>query len=651
MRTGLAGPLFWYEPGVALADVGGTFARTTHSARYYDINGVVQNVGAGTLRDGHYVTAPVSAVNPTGKLRTALVEGILKTNLALRSEDPNVASHSQFQSTLSANTDVAPNGLTTADRLFETAVTGDHHDRQNFTVTANATYSYSRFLHAGNNRTWACLIIRGGAPVTTNRCEAWFNLATGAKGSVRNIGSATGTKSFIEPLGGGWYRCTVTGAINGGITAVDGVTSTSTGDLVAGTGGSVGDATAYIIIWGEQFEDNSPFPSSYAFGATGATTQSRNPDILDFSVPAGMAAPVPLTSYMKFVELGDVALGNTRIWQIAVVGSPTPNANTIRVISDGTKYVAIAHDAADAFAAQANGQAGVQYGDVVELRLLLERDLVDATKWTMRIGQSVNGGTEVLGAKSAAFTMNTWNTAGSPKISVMSRYGIPASEVGALASLKFAYGAKSMDEMRDLQRFAVKQRDGEFVHLIELDFASGPIRLSTGAQDLDWGGFTWEAVGGALEFGGIEETADSKGQGVDINISGVDQSILAVLLGSQYRGRTAKVYRAHLDPTAGKVLDSPLLLFQGLQLSPYQVEEEQQRTGGTVKISTRLSGYFGVERVRGIQTNVVSHGHEFSGETFFQHVASIANSKVYWGTALPRVATRKGSSDRSATRT
>lgn len=182
---------------------------------------------------------------------------------------------------------------------------------------------------------------------------------------------------------------------------------------------------------------------------------------------------------------------------------------------------------------------------------------------------------------------------------------------------------------------------GELVHFVELDFASGPVRLTTAAQDLDWNGQTWQAVGGALDISGVEETGDAKSQGVDLRLSGVDQSVLAVLLGSNYRGREAKVYQAYLDQTSG-VVTGAYLLHQGLQLAPYTVDEERTRNGGTVRISTRLANYFGVRRVRGIQANLISHQHVHPGDTFFQHTAALANTKVYWATPVPTSFNRGG---------
>lgn len=200
-----------------------------------------------------------------------------------------------------------------------------------------------------------------------------------------------------------------------------------------------------------------------------------------------------------------------------------------------------------------------------------------------------------------------------------------------------------MSPIRTAPQWVVEQDSAEFVHLLELNFASGAIRLCTAAQDIFWNFQTWEAIGGLLEMGGIEETTDGKGQGVDLKLSGVDQTVLSVLLSSQYRGRAVKLWRAHLDSTTGLLGGEPLLLFQGLQLSPYTIEETREFGGGTVTVSTRVSGYFGVERVRGIQSNLMSHQHHFAGDTFFKNTALLANVKIHWGTQAPlHVGNRSG---------
>lgn len=179
---------------------------------------------------------------------------------------------------------------------------------------------------------------------------------------------------------------------------------------------------------------------------------------------------------------------------------------------------------------------------------------------------------------------------------------------------------------------AIESDVAEFVHLIELDFSGGFLRINTGAEDLSWNGFTWTAVGGNLSFPGVQETNDIKSQGIKMEISGVDLSLVATLLTNSFRGRTVKIWRAHLNSSTGAIIADPPLLFSGLQLASYEVEEEIRRDGpNTVRITTTLSGLLGIERVVGIQTGLTAHQHHYPGDLFFQHTAQLAHRVVSWG--------------------
>lgn len=173
----------------------------------------------------------------------------------------------------------------------------------------------------------------------------------------------------------------------------------------------------------------------------------------------------------------------------------------------------------------------------------------------------------------------------------------------------------------------------EIVYFLSLDFSGGTIYICTAAQNILWNAITWEAVGGALKVGNIEESKDSSGQGVDLELSGVDQTILAALLSNDYRGRVCQIYYAHLSPTTGAVVDAPQLMLEGLQLSSFEVTEQRDsRTGGTVTIKTRIKGRMGIDRRKGIQSSLVSHQHYYPGDTFFQNALALMNQRLAWGT-------------------
>ncbi len=156
--------------------------------------------------------------------------------------------------------------------------------------------------------------------------------------------------------------------------------------------------------------------------------------------------------------------------------------------------------------------------------------------------------------------------------------------------------------MRSLNSAAVAALEAasgeERVFLIALDFSGGMLYFSTGSRDLDWSGLTWVAVGGALAIGPVEESDDLKGAGVDLVLSGVNQTIASTLLSQQYRGRSMQVWQALLDPVSGQVVDT-IELFNGLQLGNYEVKEEAQRGRPTTStIQTRGRHRLSVDEFR-----------------------------------------------------
>ncbi len=175
----------------------------------------------------------------------------------------------------------------------------------------------------------------------------------------------------------------------------------------------------------------------------------------------------------------------------------------------------------------------------------------------------------------------------------------------------------------------------ERTFLLKFDFSGGPVYFSTGSRDLDWDGQTWTAIGGGLTVGGIEESGDLKGQGVDIILSGADTAIVAVLLGQKFRGRGLRIWQSILNQTTGVVVDS-IELFNGLQLDNYIVEERIVRGQPlTATIRTRGRHRLSTKEFRGIRANLHSHQQHYNGDTFYAHTASLATRKVYWGTDAP----------------
>lgn len=600
MRRFSKGPntLFEYRAGMDIADLGGIHTRADAStcASYKNGQGTLKYAAANVVRDGHFV----------GGSRYLLLE-TSRRNEMLRSQELENAAWTKQGSTISANVTTAPDGTETADKIVETATT-DAHNVSQVSATApadNAVVALSAFVRISDSRQWTQLVLRR-KDNTFARC--WFNLSTKTVGTKE----AGLERAGIETdWAGGWVRVWVTGNVLTGATTVAGYVTVSTGDGVDVYAGNTANG---LYVWGIQLEIGK-FPTSYI--PTVASTVTRASDLLYFNYSH---VPQELTTYCKFIDLGSgIATDFPGVWGM---GLAVPRLMLYNNQTGGGGFGVNHHNGTTTV--EASGPANAAFSNIVEARSVL------AANGSVTIGQVTNGAAETVGGPTGAAALaGAWSQT---RLYVGTNGSTPGA-VG-IEALIVVKGTQSMATMQYDYFTAMAAESAEFVHLLEFTFSSGTVRLSTGAQDLSWNSQMWEAVGGLLSFGGVEETNDMRSQGVEVSISGVDQTVLSSLLNNSYRGRTVKIYRAHLNRSTGKLVGDPLLLFQGLQVSPYNVEEERSsRSGGTVKISTRVVGLLGVPRQRGIQASLASHQHYFNGDVFFQHVSNLANRKIYWGTA------------------
>jgi hypothetical protein len=237
----------------------GAITRSTIGT-YFDIAGIMQTAAIDAVRINY---------DPyTHEFLGLLIENAT-TNLLLQSQDFDNASYwSKTRTTITANAVLAPDNTTTADKLIEdTTASSSHYISQNQTLTANLFYTMSVYakaaersrivLRVGNSGSW----VAGSAAVG-------FDLSTGILFSVSGDSTSSGT---IQPVGNGWYRCS--------ITAQFGATTTSGGlviNLDDGTGITyTGNGTSGVYIWGSQLEAGSTI-SSYIKTTTAAVTRAAD---------------------------------------------------------------------------------------------------------------------------------------------------------------------------------------------------------------------------------------------------------------------------------------------------------------------------------------------------------------------------------------
>ena len=155
--------------------------------------------GASTALTSGGVIVPFVANAPPITDRGLLLEPAA-TNLALRSQALDNVSWTKNGSTITLDAAPGPDGTTTMNKIVESAAASVHGVSQLLTLVSGAPATQSVVAKAGE-RTW--MSMTEGNNVTAT---AWFNLATGAVGTVSGTGSPS---AAILPLAGGAYRCSL----------------------------------------------------------------------------------------------------------------------------------------------------------------------------------------------------------------------------------------------------------------------------------------------------------------------------------------------------------------------------------------------------------------------------------------------------------
>jgi len=177
-------------------------------------------------------------------------------NLLVYSDAINNATGWTVSNSL-VSADVAINPLTAvndADLLVENAATDEHFVHTTSpTLASGAAYTFSVYAKA-DERNRIYLRMNSGGAFDADQ-EAWFHLS-GPAGTASNANA--GTTARIEPLDGGWYRCSITA-----ITDNSGTVQCDIGlAAVAGQSSYAGNGTSGLFIWGVQLEASS-LPSGY----------------------------------------------------------------------------------------------------------------------------------------------------------------------------------------------------------------------------------------------------------------------------------------------------------------------------------------------------------------------------------------------------
>ena len=213
-----------------------------------------------------------------------------RENLQVYSEQFDNSAWGKVNSSVSANSGVAPDGSNNADKLIADT-SNDKHYIQDVTSSLTGVHRASVFAKAdGYNYVEVGERGTGGA-------RAVFNLSTGV---IETEISSPNAK--IENFGNGWYRCSIEETMSSSIFAFRIAVSDNTTSDSSWTGNGIDG----ILIWGAQLEEGS-YETSYIHTPTNATV-TRSADICNDS---GTSAEFNDSEGVLFAEVEFLDNANT----------------------------------------------------------------------------------------------------------------------------------------------------------------------------------------------------------------------------------------------------------------------------------------------------------------------------------------------------
>lgn len=150
---------------------------------------------------------------------------------------------------VTTNATTAPNGISSAEKLYEAAFTGVH-DRYQEIASVSGPHTFSVYLKKAERNYVSISLAQAGF---FNGGQVVVNLNAGTVVSATNLNSATNTSGTVTAVGNGWYRCSVTTTVVGTVTAYAAIVLMNDSLSMS----YVGDGVSGIFAWGAQVESGS----------------------------------------------------------------------------------------------------------------------------------------------------------------------------------------------------------------------------------------------------------------------------------------------------------------------------------------------------------------------------------------------------------
>ena len=168
------------------------------------------------------------------------------------------------------------------------------------------------------------------------------------------------------------------------------------------------------------------------------------------------------------------------------------------------------------------------------------------------------------------------------------------------------------------------------IFLVRMVFDSSQLNIWSGVGNLSFDSVTYTGLGDLLSISDIKETSDISATGINVSLSGVKTSLIAIAKNQDYQGRELTVRLGAFNET-GSLIADPVIIFSGF-MDTMTIAEAGTYSTISIAVENKLVA---LERAKVRRYTAEDQKIEHPTDKGFEFVTSIVQKEIFWGRPSP----------------
>lgn len=164
------------------------------------------------------------------------------------------------------------------------------------------------------------------------------------------------------------------------------------------------------------------------------------------------------------------------------------------------------------------------------------------------------------------------------------------------------------------------------IFLVRMVFDSSQLNIWSGVGDISFDSVTYTGLGDLLSISDIKETSDISATGINVSLSGVKSSLIAIAKDQEYQGRELTV-RLGAFNESGSLIADPVIIFSGF-MDTMTIAEAGTYSTISIAVENKLVAF---ERSKVRRYTAEDQKIDHPTDKGFEFVTSIVQKQIIWG--------------------